>query len=150
MRRFLRYLRIAFSATCLIACVLLIVLWIKSNWCADCVVHIKSGIQTTIAAANGVVVIRRVNLRGAPIVIPDLNWTHTASYPPSDYRRPGFIRRPGFDLQIQSPVWVPVLLMAAFTIAPWIKWSKRFSLRTLLIATTLVALVLGLAVWASR
>jgi hypothetical protein len=32
MSRFLRYLRIAFSATCLIACVLLIVLWVRSYW----------------------------------------------------------------------------------------------------------------------
>src|SRR5437588_73413 len=30
MRRFLRYLRIAFSATCGLACVLLIVLWVRS------------------------------------------------------------------------------------------------------------------------
>ena len=30
MKTFLRYLRIAFSATCLIACVLLIVLWVRS------------------------------------------------------------------------------------------------------------------------
>ena len=35
MRRFLRYLRIAFSATCLIACVLLIVLWVRSYWLAS-------------------------------------------------------------------------------------------------------------------
>ena len=32
MSRYLRYLRIAFSATCLIACVLLIVLWVRSYW----------------------------------------------------------------------------------------------------------------------
>jgi hypothetical protein len=30
MKRFLRYLRLALSATCLIACVLLIVLWVRS------------------------------------------------------------------------------------------------------------------------
>src|SRR5664279_2776254 len=30
MRKFLRYLRIAFSATCLIACVLLVALWVRS------------------------------------------------------------------------------------------------------------------------
>src|SRR6266850_7721836 len=32
-----RKLRIAFSATCLIACVLLIVLWVRSYWCVDVV-----------------------------------------------------------------------------------------------------------------
>ena len=30
-----RKLRIAFSATCLIACVLLIVLWVRSYWCTE-------------------------------------------------------------------------------------------------------------------
>ena len=35
MPRFLRYLRIAFSATCVIACVLLIALWVRSYWFAD-------------------------------------------------------------------------------------------------------------------
>src|SRR5882757_8806445 len=35
MSRYLRYLRIAFSATCLVACVLLIVLWVRSYKYAD-------------------------------------------------------------------------------------------------------------------
>src|SRR3990172_7220509 len=35
MLRFLQYLRIAFSATCLIACVLLIALWVRSYWWWD-------------------------------------------------------------------------------------------------------------------
>src|SRR5436309_31493 len=35
MPRFLRYLRIAFSATCGIACVLLVVLWVRSYWWYD-------------------------------------------------------------------------------------------------------------------
>jgi hypothetical protein len=41
------------------------------------------------------------------------------------------------------PHWF--LAVAATTLAyvPWLRWSKRFSLRTLLIVTTLVALVLG-------
>ena len=40
--------------------------------------------------------------------------------------------------------------IAALAAAPWIRWSRRFSLRTLLIATTLVAVVLGLIVYAAR
>jgi len=42
------------------------------------------------------------------------------------------------------PFWVPVLVTAALATVPWFHWSKRFSLRTLLIATTLVAVVLGI------
>jgi hypothetical protein len=46
------------------------------------------------------------------------------------------------------PYWAIVLPSAALASVPWIRWSKRFSLRTLLIATTLVAVVLGVVVWA--
>src|SRR4051812_44522324 len=35
MKRSIQFMRIAFSATCLIACVLLIVLWVRSYWCED-------------------------------------------------------------------------------------------------------------------
>jgi hypothetical protein len=40
-----------------------------------------------------------------------------------------------------------VLLAATLAAVPWIRWSNRFSLRTLLIATTLIAVALGLIVW---
>ena len=43
------------------------------------------------------------------------------------------------------PYWVIVFSAAACASMPWLPW--RFSLRTLLIATTLVAVVLGLIVW---
>jgi hypothetical protein len=42
------------------------------------------------------------------------------------------------------PIWLLVLLVAAIGTAPWLPY--RFSLRTLLIATTLVAVVLGVIV----
>ena len=40
--------------------------------------------------------------------------------------------------------WFAILIAGAASVAPWFRW--RFSLRTLLIATTLVAVVLGLTV----
>jgi hypothetical protein len=43
-----------------------------------------------------------------------------------------------------------VLLSATFATVPWIRWSKRFTLRTLLIATTLVAVILGAIVYAAK
>jgi hypothetical protein len=45
------------------------------------------------------------------------------------------------------PYWFLVIFSIAQTAAPWIRWSSKYSLRTLLIATTLVAVVLGLFVW---
>jgi hypothetical protein len=46
------------------------------------------------------------------------------------------------------PDWFLVLVSATFAVAPWLRW--RFSLRTLLFATTLAALALGLIVWSVR
>jgi hypothetical protein len=43
---------------------------------------------------------------------------------------------------------IPVFILAAIAAVPWIRW--RFRLRTLLIATTLVAVVLGLVLYAVR
>jgi hypothetical protein len=49
------------------------------------------------------------------------------------------------------PHWFPVLISAALAAISWLPWwSRRFSLRTLLIATTLVAVGLGVVVYASR
>ena len=45
------------------------------------------------------------------------------------------------------PIWFPVMLVAALAVAPWIRWSTRFGLRTILILTTFVAAVLGLIVY---
>ena len=50
----------------------------------------------------------------------------------------------GFSVLL--PHWVYAILPAMLAVIPWV-WPKRFSLRTLLIATTLVAVVLGLIVW---
>jgi hypothetical protein len=49
-----------------------------------------------------------------------------------------------------APHWALVAVSSTIGFLPWLPWSGRFSLRTLLIATTLVAAVLGLVVWASR
>jgi hypothetical protein len=43
-------------------------------------------------------------------------------------------------------MWLVVMLAGALPVVPWLS-LKRFSLRTLLVATTLVAVVLGIVVW---
>jgi hypothetical protein len=47
----------------------------------------------------------------------------------------------------QDFVFGVVGLTAIVAALSWLQWSRQFSLRTLLIATTLVAVVLGLVVW---
>jgi hypothetical protein len=53
MLRYLRYLRIAFSAICGIACVLLCVLWVRSYWWSDSIEYVESFVSTTIDSSFG-------------------------------------------------------------------------------------------------
>jgi hypothetical protein len=46
------------------------------------------------------------------------------------------------------PYWFLFIICVTLAIVSWPEWTKEFSLRTLLIAVTLVAVVLGLAAWA--
>ncbi len=119
-----RKLRIAFSATCLIACVLLVVLWVQNYSSAS---RIPQRLGTGPA----------FELRSFRGSIDILRWP---AFMPGAWRR-----TPSIRLQIPNPV--VAMTLAAAAMSPWIPWSRRFSLRTLLIATTLVAVVLGLIVW---
>jgi hypothetical protein len=146
-----RKLRIAFSVTCAIACVLLIALWVRSYWW------------------SGIIVSNRWD----PIVVVShghVFYDADYSYPWSrDIQPPYMIRRSDYWYKIQNiwnpdgsglninkfrarvSIWPFVLGSVAATIFPWLWWLRwRFSLRTLLIATTLVAVVLGLVVYATR
>ena len=52
--------------------------------------------------------------------------------------------------ELTSPHWFSVAVFGILGTLPWLPWSPRFTLRTLLIATTLVAVVLGAIVYATR
>jgi hypothetical protein len=152
MSRFLRYLRIAFSATCLIACVLLIALWVRSYWRADTPTTTKFGRVFEFISLSGNVVIRWADIPSewgsAPFTIPltENDRDPFDEPPPDHYRALGFrfSSYPEFRF-LSIPYWFPILLCSILAALPWFRW--RFSLRTLLIATTLVAVVLGLVVW---
>ena len=58
----------------------------------------------------------------------------------------GMVRIPPDEGYILVPYWFPVMLTASLP-SPGYTWMQsKFSLRTLLIATTLIAVVLGLVV----
>jgi hypothetical protein len=136
-----RTLRIAFSAICLIACVLLIGLWVRSDSSFDEIGFVMSA-------------------QGKLYFLPDIDITPINDQPGSieshetlgglvttlQVRNAQITRRPGDSPVI--PFWPLILEACLVAVLPWIRW--RFSLRTLLIATTLVAVVLGLVVWAAR
>jgi hypothetical protein len=136
-------LRIAFSTVCAILCLLLIVLWARSFWRINSVESF--GNELRIDSDRGELILSG----NTQTIWTDLEWDweeRPVNVSDQSYRMThlGFFyqRRPNrFWLVI--PYWFPVAISAASAAAPWIHWSKRFSLRTLLVATTLVALLLA-------
>src|SRR4051812_44552979 len=58
MRRFLRYLRIVFSATCLVACVLLCILWARSyTWGDTLTVRVSQSRVLRMSSGLGVLLV---------------------------------------------------------------------------------------------
>src|SRR5687768_4796513 len=144
--RVTQYLRIAVTALSLTACVLLIALWVRSYW------WMEMGATRSI---------RFHSLKGAFGLMlyaqsrPQRWWIQSVSH--EVVRREGIVvsGTRGFGFQqtnkytwIQVPYWLLVLAASFSAAVPWFKW--KFSLRTLLIATTLVAVGLSAIVYASR
>ena len=137
----LRYLRITVTVGSLLAFVLLHALWGRSFSARDRLdVWLPTPGYLQIISESGVVTLIATTehrqptwrLKSWPALPPFRHWYFAL-------RNTG---RSGL-LQIMVPYWLLVLSAAASTAAPFVPWSRRFSLRTLLIATTLLAVLLG-------
>ncbi len=162
MKAFLRYLRIAFSATCLVACVLLIALWIRSYFRVDTLERkTKSGL-ITIRTVLGELSYSQFShpSRAVALDVQNAISQHGTfdSYSVNEWHSKEATGHLGFgwrqvtkyQTELIIPLWFPALITGVVAGLPWIGKARRFSLRTLLIATTLVAVVLGLIVYVSR
>ena len=153
--RVVRLLRISTSAVCVVACLLLIALWVRSYWRLDKLAshvftgdimrcaHLKGNFLIQIAPpasydSTPVELLRRRVIRGSRFGYRPVYLFPNPTTPPTN----------PIGGVLCLPYFVPVLAFATTGVIaaalPWIPW--RFSLRTLLIATTLVAVVLGLVV----
>jgi hypothetical protein len=147
-----RKLRIAWSVGCGIACVLLIVLWVRSYWWWDSFTSpamISNGVG--VCSVQGLVCFHAKTqpMRMRWYVDPNSE-SIAASF--NEIRRTKTFAGVGVSRFANQSVllvshWFLAFLFAAVGIVPWL--SFRFGLRTLLIATTLIAVVLGLIVWLS-
>ncbi len=151
--RVIRWLRITASAACLIACVAFSVLWVRSfqkntknyRLYGDRVSYLDShmrllGIWSEGGAITLSVTNRELGSRGG--------WLTYGA----ETRIFGFgANTKGGSKSVRIPHWFLVLLSATLAYVPWLPWwSPRFSLRTMLIVTTVVAIVLGLVVAFAR
>jgi hypothetical protein len=160
----LKYLRIAVTALSLTVCVLLVALWVRSYWWFDSVDSAGSETEYVrfISSSGQLSVDKLHNNRrrywkvesrtaeeAAAITqgaIPQIQQiqqlTGRTMSPPPTF----LFRWTDERLSIRAPHWLPVLLTAVSAAALGIRRPYRFSLRTLLIATTLVAVGMGIIV----
>jgi hypothetical protein len=141
-----RKLRIAWSVAWGIAGVLLLALWVRSYWRIDKVWR-TGVVHTTILESNfGDLSLTRFPMQASAV---ETEWVsgktgYSASLPSVLHRRFTWLRATNRFLASAPHCFFVTVFGVASTI-PWL--SLRFSLRTLLIATTLVAVGLGLIVW---
>ena len=145
----LRSLRIAWSTTCGLAAVLLICLWVRSYWWLDNVNFSKTRTRV-VQSFEGV-----ISLHLRPIFtepgLTSLPYTEWASPEKRDNHNKAlrwYAGQRGSGVALVFPHWFTATLLSVGSVILWLGW--RFSLRSLLITTTLVAIVLGLITWATR
>jgi hypothetical protein len=145
----IRKLRIAWSVGCGILCVLLIVLWVRSySWLNQAQYKLSNTASFVVLSAGGTISAAWMESR-APIVSSFYSAPITRAEI-DNYRRIRWQITLSRGLkEIRVPTWFAALVSSIVAATPWIP-IKRFSLRTLLIATTLVAVVLGALVYAMR
>ena len=152
-----RKLRIAWSATWGVVAMLLCVMWVRSYWRND---MLSISREATVISLWGDMSLCSQEPKGRlmpwSIVserIEGTAWEHEKHVTES-LLRSGAMFRKGFYIShngrsaVAIPHWLLAIAAAAITPLPWVPF--RFSLRTLLIATTLVAVGMGLIVWAAR
>jgi hypothetical protein len=138
----LKCLRIAVTALSLAACVLLIVLWVRSYWRLD-ILEKRIGFETyQISSVKGRIAIAHLDRTQI-----GKSYLSVVAGDAADWRKGGVLGfayyEDGFVTALIAPHWLPALIFAAIAVIPWILRSLHFSLRTLLVATTLVAVMLG-------
>ena len=128
-----------------VICVLLIVVWVRSYWWYDIRGYYSTFGSLSLESQHGKVEVYSAIGRALGGGFAGGTVYDKDSKNGPRLERWGFshsLLQP-FDCYIAMPHWLPALLLAISAAAPWIRWKRQYSLRTLLIAMTLVAVVLG-------
>lgn len=163
----LRYLTIGWTVFWLLACILLIVLWGRSYSVADiCGLTFNFEKRTNFASEKGRIFLiildcqtyiwaigkpREWDIRSEPLshLYPTARTEQELLQQMNVPKFPGFyFKSLGGFYKIVVPHWFVIVVATSVAAFPWCLW--QFSLRSLLIFTTLVAVGLGVIVWAIR
>jgi hypothetical protein len=143
-----RKLRIAWSVAWGVAAVLLCVLWVRSyTWRDDLICHFPR--SAGVFSDRGYMQVH-VSSDFEQMLYPDQpGWkSRPTKFPPTFFWSCHIDK---FGLFIGSPHWFPASICVIVASLPFLPYSTtKFSLRALLIATTLIAVGLGLIVWLAR
>lgn len=137
--------RIVFSLVCGVLCLLLIGLWVRSYWVNDFVGLPTNG-TTIISTWLGRICVER--LWEQKIDEPGWWWrmSPTDEIPAEVKEAPvWYCFKNSANGWVGFPLWFPTVIFALLGTVHWL--STRFSLRTLLLVTTAVAVGLWLILW---
>jgi hypothetical protein len=145
-------LRIAWSVTCGIAAVLLIVFWVRSyTWLEGARIPMSTTCGFQLGTLSGLFAVGLRNVPGERFMIERRQVAEWRKLHRSPSQLWGGIIMRQSDNVVYLPIWFLAVLSAVLSAVPWVRqrgWS--FSLRSLLVATTLIAVMLGLIVWAAK
>ena len=141
----IRWVRIAWTVVCGIACLLVIYAWARSFWTCDSL-SIGGGHRFT-SLRGQLLIDETFSLRDRPLVKKTLDRHFSGAY--TEYRIVDDVNIVQLGGKGVAVPYAPLLIIAGvLAAAPWIR--DRVSLRTMLIATTLFAVVLGLVCYTVR
>ena len=156
-----RKLRIAWSVLWGLVAVLTCVLWVRSYSISDTLLW-RCCAPNAIRFHSRLGQIRTATVHDQPQRV--VGWSATMDYTALRASEPAYYNVPLINGELDPldehfefasgvagvpiPSWCLAVAFAALSVNPWLRW--RFSLRTLLIATTLVALLLGIIVWSQH
>jgi hypothetical protein len=153
-----RKLRIAWSVAWGIAAVLLVALWVRSSRMVDLIViplpNVRwAGIDSVPGALGAG--IDNGNNGGYSWAVFDVESYRIDLDPEGRFngvwgRFECSFGQTWFEPWVILPYWFLIVAAVATSAAPWIRHFKRFSLRTLLITTTLLAVALGTILYLLR